>query len=369
MTIKWKYTRIILNILLGIAFLTGIGHTFPIPDSGQISSYTMDFGEDCDYSINMPNYTKLDANGNALNKSASTWVMVRDEITGLIWEVKTTDNSIHGNARTATWYDSNNDTNGGFSGTNGEGTDTEDYLLQLNFEKFGGFSDWRLPTLQEISTIVAISKESIAISKSVFPNAQAGKYWTSTTNANYPNKAWYVNLVGGGNGNTDKSEALYIRAVRKSSTILPYHFVESTDNTIIDTKTGLMWQKNDTGQKFTWEQAINASETLVQGGYNDWRMPSREELRSIVNYNAYAPSRYSAFIDMLSDNYWSSTVNPYNNGYIWCITFYNGYDNYQHLSSFYYMRAVRGGQKKNPARYLLHHRNKDQVGLFMQQCQ
>jgi len=38
----------------------------PLPDTGQTQSYTSTFGEDSDYLINPPSYTKLDPEGNEL---------------------------------------------------------------------------------------------------------------------------------------------------------------------------------------------------------------------------------------------------------------------------------------------------------------
>jgi len=81
----------------------------PLPDTGQTKCYNNylneeitcpqpgeDFyGQDATYLINPPSYTKLDASGNDLPDSATSWVMVRDNMTGLIWEVKTDDGSIH----------------------------------------------------------------------------------------------------------------------------------------------------------------------------------------------------------------------------------------------------------------------------------
>ena len=103
----------------------------PVPDTGQTQSYTDTFGEDSDYLINPPSYTKLDAQGNELSDSAASWVMVRDNVTGLIWEVKTDDGSIHDKDNEYTWYDSNPETNGGDAGTPGDGTDTEDFINRV----------------------------------------------------------------------------------------------------------------------------------------------------------------------------------------------------------------------------------------------
>ena len=77
----------------------------PVPDTGQTWSYTDTFGEDSDYTINPPSYTKLDAQGNALLDSASSWSMVKDNVTKLIWEGKTDDGSIHDKDNTYNWDD------------------------------------------------------------------------------------------------------------------------------------------------------------------------------------------------------------------------------------------------------------------------
>ena len=64
-----------------------------LPDTGQIQSYTESFGEDADYVIHPRSFTKLDRQGNPLPDAATASAMVRDNVTGLIWEVKTDDGS------------------------------------------------------------------------------------------------------------------------------------------------------------------------------------------------------------------------------------------------------------------------------------
>jgi len=67
--------------------------------------------------------------GNDLPDSATEWVMVRDNLTGLIWEIKQAGDDVqdysnpHDADNTYTWYDSNPDTNGGYAGTPGGGTE------------------------------------------------------------------------------------------------------------------------------------------------------------------------------------------------------------------------------------------------------
>jgi hypothetical protein len=54
-------------------------------------------------------YTKLDAAGNDLSDDAASWVMVRDNVTGLIWEVKQNNdgmanyNNVHDTDNTYNW--------------------------------------------------------------------------------------------------------------------------------------------------------------------------------------------------------------------------------------------------------------------------
>lgn len=63
-------------------------------------------------------------------------------------------------------------------------------------------------------------------------------------------------------------------------------------DTVTDTRTGLMWQRQDaylrTGHWMDWPQAFAYVEQLNQdgyGGYTDWRMPTLEELRSLYEEN------------------------------------------------------------------------------------
>ena len=57
-----------------------------------------------------------------------------------------------------TWYDSNPATNGGFAGYAGDGKNTENFIKALNDAKYGGFSDWRMPTIKELAYIVDYSR-------------------------------------------------------------------------------------------------------------------------------------------------------------------------------------------------------------------
>jgi hypothetical protein len=184
-----------------------------IPDTGQTQCYDEDgnviscagTGQDGEFSNNPMSFTSL-AGG----------IMVQDNVTGLIWEVKTDDGSIHDKDNKYTWCDSNPATNGGHAGTCGDGTDTEYFIDALNNAAFGGYTDWRLPSREELRSIVdyAIPYPGPTIDTGYFPNTVSSYYWSSTTYANSTNGAWGVNFNDGHDSYGYKSNGRYVRAVR-----------------------------------------------------------------------------------------------------------------------------------------------------------
>ena len=193
----------------------------PVPDTGQTKCYDdlgneitcpqpgkPFYGQDANYTINPLSYTKLDAQGNDLPDSATSWTMMRDNLTGLIWEVKTADGSVHDKDNTYTWYDSNPETNGGDAGTPGDGTDTEDFINALNSANFGGYSGWRMPTREELRSIVGYGKHNPAIDTEYFPNSNTVpcRYWSSATHARSTLNAWYIYYYYGDDNYYDKFE-------------------------------------------------------------------------------------------------------------------------------------------------------------------
>lgn len=113
---------------------------------------------------------------------------------------------------------------------------------------------------------------------------------------------------------------------------------------VTDTTTGLNWQDNETVSK-SWIQAIDYCEALTLGGYDDWRLPNQNELRSIVDRSKKNPAIDNSFktID-ISNSYWSSTtVYEYNN-LAWLVSFSIGYGNKNSKSYEFNVRCVRDGQ-------------------------
>ena len=71
------------------------------------------------------------------------------------------------------------------------------FIATLNAKNYGGFSDWRLPTFKELSSIVNSGTYSPAINTDYFPNTKSSYYWSSTTHAGDTSSAWCVNFSDG----------------------------------------------------------------------------------------------------------------------------------------------------------------------------
>jgi len=206
---------------------------------------------------------------------------------------------------------------------------------------YAGYSDWRLPTPQELLTIVDNSRYNPAIDTNYFPDTQSYYFWSSSTYVGDTDIAWRVGFGYGDVYGYDKTSSYYVRCVRGES--LPSSTFETTtvngDVVVTDTKTGLVWQKTyETGKN--WQAALDYCENLTYAGYTDWRLPDKNELASLVNYEKYNPA--SDFPDMPSDWFWSSSSGVSYTYIAWLVYFISGgYVNYGNKTDYYYVRCVR----------------------------
>ncbi len=280
-----------------------------LPDTGQTKCFdnTQEitcplsgepfYGQDTQYPCNPQSYTQLNASGNDIPFSAdystTPWAMVRDNVTGLIWEVKTDDGSIHDKDTTYNWQNAQ-----------------DVFITALNNDSFGGHNDWRMPTVKELTLIVARDMYNPSIDNTYFPNSVSSLYWSSTPSAVYSTlTAWPVAFTFGSVDFYGKGSSYYVRAVRGGQ--VSSDFIDNYDETVTDTSTGLMWEvkSNDGGSRdkdntYTWQEALSYCENLSLGGYNDWRLPDINDLQSIVGYDIYNPAIDTTFFpNIVYDDY------------------------------------------------------------------
>jgi hypothetical protein len=139
-----------------------------------------------------------------------------------------------------------------------------------------------------------------------------------------------------------------------------------TDNsgkgTVTDNNTGLVWQKQDDGIQYNWYQATgivdptcnpagenykNVCNTLRTGDYTDWRLPTKKELITLVDYSFAQPGltiNRTYFPDTKPFMYWSASTIPWDSIGAWNVGFSYGDVMNSYRDHKMYVRCVREGQ-------------------------
>ena len=145
-------------------------------------------------------------------------------------------------------------------------------------------------------------------------------------------------------------------------------FTDNGDGTITDNKTGLVWEKlsndgsvHDVDSTYRWDKAFSqkvaALNAATFAGHNDWRVPNRFELETLLNLGASIPVVYPAFdadcsqgctvltcsCTTMQSSYWSSTTWGGSQGEAYTLDFYGGGVDSNPKTLSLYVRAVRGG--------------------------
>ncbi len=113
------------------------------------------------------------------------------------------------------------------------------------------------------------------------------------------------------------------------------------DGVIYDKKSNLYWQYQIESKK-TWQDGVDYCYDLVLGGYDDWRLPNKKELLSIVDYTKYNPALDDVFDLISSEDYWTSTTYADELSWAWIINFYSGVEHFNDKTGYQYVRCVRG---------------------------
>jgi hypothetical protein len=279
----------------------------------------------------------------ALGVDDNDWACTRDNVTGLIWEVKTPANA-----------------DATFNLANASAV----HAAAVNTAQLCGFNDWRVPTRRKLLSIVHHGTSSPAIDTTFFPNTRTLSYWSSDISATNSSEAWRVSFDLGNSDPTITNDNLRVRLV--SGTIPPEpdpRFVNNSDGTVTDPATGLIWDRCSWGQTWNsdtdactgsasannWQAALGRAVTandLNHRGYNDWRLPNRTELESLIDITRVSPAiDTTAFPNTPSSVFWSSTVSTHNLANAWFVNLLNGSSRTSgQTSGTSRVRLVRSGQ-------------------------
>jgi hypothetical protein len=198
------------------------------------------------------------------------------------------------------------------------------YVATLNAANFGGFNDWRLPSIKEIYSLMDFrgtdptSDDTSTMVPFIdteyfdfgYGDTDAGE---RTIDAQLATTSIYVDTVmsgqtamfglnladgrikGYGLNNID----FYVLYVRGNADYGVNDFEDNTDLTVTDNATGLMWQKDDSGSGMLWKDALAYAEAATHAGHDDWRLPNAKELQSLFDYTRSPGTTSSPAIDAI----------------------------------------------------------------------
>ncbi|MCI5196181.1 MAG: DUF1566 domain-containing protein [Candidatus Electrothrix sp. AW5] len=291
----------------------------------------------------------------------------------------------------------------GLSGKNCEKGKAKEYTWNDAVKRFknvsyANYTDWRLPTIDELKTLVYCSKgvknkkngecnkgsEIPTINQQAFPNTKYDRwscYWSGSPGASNSDFAWYVDFFNGSSINYDRNIDFFaVRLVRSGQPNKDHSaeeeikigkYINNGNGTITDTKTGLMWKRCPEGlsgkncekgkaKEYSWNDAVKRFKNVSYAGYDDWRMPTIDELKTLVycskgvknkkngecNKGSTKPTiNQKAFPNTTSwPPYWSSSPNANYSAIALYVHFSNGNSYNVNRNNSYAVRLVRSGQ-------------------------
>lgn len=171
-------------------------------------------------------FTKFNTSGAAvptsamLGPAADEFACTRDNVTGLLWEVKTTS-GLRDMNHTYSWFrtdspDGNNGTASGGTCASAGRCDTEKFTQDVNSltAALCGYRDWRMPTVKELEGIADLGRASPAIDPVYFPNTPISRFWSGSPNSGSSTSAWYVGFASGNASYSSRDSGYQIRLVR-----------------------------------------------------------------------------------------------------------------------------------------------------------
>jgi hypothetical protein len=262
-----------------------------------------------------------------------------------------------------------------------------------------GGLEWRLPTVQELNTLIDYGKSNSLIDSNVFPNTQS-EYWASniylkagvkaylvqfkssesiivdlakigetvqgTADYYYDYYSGYTYTAPSGYDRCDEDyysesyfrcyDTAYVKCVSGKSSLSSSDYSDKRDGTIEDKNSDLTWQKCTAGlnsssgtcssgspSSLTWTSAIAYCEGLTLEGKSDWRLPNVNELVGLLDLSVLSIPLIDSvkFPNTYTASYWTSSTHPVDTTSAIEVSFSNGILGLRSKNSSRYVRCVR----------------------------
>ena len=293
--------------------------------------------------------------------NSTNWQCTQDNVTGLIWQASPAINNGVANTGWSTY------------------ANLAAYVAQVNQSALCGYSNWRLPTANELESLVDFSLTAGAAADAFgFPVMQPDRYWSGEPRVNTTTDAWFVDFGNEGAVDYDTMTPPVSNAYTHYQVILvsapapvaapcataDANYTDNGDGTVTDLTTQLMWKQCPEGAQgtgcegtkiaFTSVGQITSEVTTVNQnaattglGYADWRVPTVKELGSLVIRSCAATTINTvAFPNTDAISHVTATVFAPNPSLLWVVDFNSG--NVSPVNSAsgggYALRLVRAGQ-------------------------
>lgn len=118
--------------------------------------------------------------------------------------------------------------------------------------------------------------------------------------------------------------------------------VSQTLDVFIDKTTGYTWIDNNQTRilKKDWVDALKYCEELYANGYEDWYLPTKEQLQTIVD-RSKNPAIKDGFKNVEPKGYWTNEKIDIKDGYVWAIYFNHGGEVWELKTDTNYVRCLR----------------------------
>jgi hypothetical protein len=294
----------------------------------------------------------------ALGPGPDDWACVRDDVTGIMWEVKTTwgfrDRALKYTNYSPAWNP---------VGEYGSATDATGFINRVNKALLCGYKDWQLAHTDKVQTIIDYGIDTpgaARVDPAFFPTIKPNWYWNASPNPSSDRTAFAVNFAdGSGSNEADRSTPRYAQAIRNGKDqhdaggryALSADGTEVSDTTVTAQLTwrrcveGMTWDGTTcagTPLVFTHEQALRWAMQQAAITRVAWRVPSVKEQNWIVQREiASPPIAHKTFPNTPAAPTWTSTPEVGAPDQAWAVDFGVGLIVARSRADALYLRLAR----------------------------